>query len=156
MPKTQDYKIRIGEAGDVLDIVFLGKKFVKESQNTHLGWDQDKAHDMAKMAVERDDFLVVVMEHEEEVVGFLVALVTPCFFSNKLQAVEMAWYVHKDHRGSGEALKMVDAYELWAREAGAILVNMINLDMLNGDKVKRIYEKKGYHLVENTFVKELN
>jgi len=50
---------------------------------------------------------------------------------------------------------MIDLYEEWAESRQAVCTNLVNLDMLRADKVAKLYEKKGYTLVENTFTKEL-
>jgi len=156
MQRTKACNIRKATYDDILDIAYLGKKFAKESQNSGLGWSQEKVFNSLHDAVQRDDFLILVMEKDDEVIGFFAGLVTPCFFSDAKQAVDLAWFVHKDHRGSREALGMIDMYEEWAKKSGAVFVNMVNLDVLNGDKVRKMYEKRGYRLVENTFAKELN
>jgi len=84
-------------------------------------------------------------------VGFIVE----CFFSTKTQSCELSWYVTPEHRGSKTAFEMVDIYEQWARDGGATIANLINLDMLNADKVAKFYKRKGYTLAENTYIKEL-
>lgn len=155
MARTGAYNVRQATEDDILDIAYIGKKFVKESQNTHLGWSQDKVIQTLQEVIHRDDFLNLVLEKDEEIVGFFTAFATPSFFSDKLQAVELAWYVLPDHRKSRQSLKMLDEYEKWAKERGITQINMINLDVLNRDKVAKTYEKKGYKMTENTFSKEL-
>jgi len=155
MPRTKDYNIREATAIDVVDLAILGKQFVKESQNELLGWDSNKVYDSLLDAIQRDDFGVFVLLNNYEIVGMLVCFVTPCFFSEVVQAVEIVWYVDPDHRGSRKAMEMLDLYEEWAKEHGAVCTNLINLNVLKGDKVAKIYKRKGYRLVENTFVKEL-
>jgi GNAT superfamily N-acetyltransferase len=156
MPRTKAYNTRPATKEDVIDLAILGKQFVKESKNNYLGWDATKVYNSLFDVIERDDFCVIVLEEEEDgVVGMFIALVTPCFFSNLKQAVEIVWYVDPDHRGSRTALKMLSMYEEWADFRDAVCVNLVNLDILNGEKVKKMYERKGYRLVENTFVKEL-
>jgi GNAT superfamily N-acetyltransferase len=158
MPATTVSKTpyRVATEKDALDVVFLTKRFVRESGNmSTLGFDQGKVFDLFLDIVEREDFLVLVKEHEEEIVGMFVAFVVPCFFSEKVQAVELAWYTDKEHRGPRDNLKVIKMYEEWAKERGAVMVNLINLDQLNGEKVGRFYNKNGYKIVENTFVKEI-
>ena len=155
MPRTKDYNIREATKEDVIDLAILGKQFVKESQNTYLGWDATKVYDSLFDAVQREDFGVFVLVGGEEVVGMLICFATPCFFSNVTQAVEIAWYVDPDHRGSKKAHEMLDLYEEWAESRGAVCVNLMNLDILNAEKVAKMYTKRGYVLAENTFTKEL-
>jgi len=156
MPRTGDYSLRFATKEDVIPLAILGKQFTKESKNSKLfGWNMQKVYDSLFNIIDRDDFCVICLVNDAEVVGMLIALVTPCFFSDVSQAVEIAWYIDPDHRGTRVALKMINEYERWAKEAGAVCTNMINLEVLNGDKVARMYNKRGYTLVENTFLKEL-
>ncbi len=155
MPRTKDYSIRRATEEDVIDLAILGKQFVKESQNGFLGWNSSKVYDSLFDAVERDDFGIFVLCADVEVVGMLIAFVAPCFFSDAVQASEIAWYVDPEYRGSKMAIKMLDFFEEWAESKGAVCTNLMNLDVLNADRIAKMYGKRGYRLVENTFVKEL-
>ena len=155
MPRTKDYSIREATEEDVIDLAILGKQFVKESQNGFLGWNSSKVYDSLLDAVERDDFGIFVLCADTEVVGMLIGFVAPCFFSDVVQASEITWYVDPEHRGSRMAIKMLGYFEEWAKDRGAVCANLGNLDVLNADRVARLYNRRGYRLIENTFVKEL-
>lgn len=160
MQRTEDcsselYSIREATEHDVIDLAILGKEFVKESQNSFLGWNSSKVYDALFDAIQREDFHIVVLQADTEIVGMLVCFVTPCFFSDVKQAVEIVWYVTPEHRGSKKALQMLEHYEQWAKEQGAVCVNLVNLEILRGDRVAKLYKRLGYHLVENTFMKGL-
>ena len=155
MPRTKDYSIRKATKEDIIDLTILGKQFVKESQNELLGWSSSKVYDFLLDAVDRDDFGIFVLCANTEVVGMFLCLITPCFFSDVKQAVDIAWYVDPKHRGSRKAIQMLEVYEEWAKERGAVCTNLINLDVLRGDRVAKLYKRMGYKLVENTFIKEL-
>ncbi len=120
-----------------------------------LGWNSSKVYDSLFDAVGRDDFGIFVLCADTEVVGMFLCFVTPCFFSDVKQAVEIAWYVDPEYRGSKMAAKMLKIYEQWAKERDAVCVNLVNLDVLRGVKVAKLYERMGYKMVENTFMKEL-
>ena len=156
MPRTKDYNLRVATENDIIDLIILGKQFVIESGNIKLlGWDSTKMYNFLANAISIEDFCVFVMCHDEEVVGLFVGLTTPCFFSSVIQSVEIAWYITPEHRKSKTAHKMIDLYEEWSVARGSVVTNLINLDMLSPDKVAKVYERKGYTLVENTFTKEL-
>jgi len=155
MPKTKDYSIHEATKEDAIDLAILGKQFVKESQNELLGWNSTKVFASLLDAISRDDFGVFILRHETEIVGMLISFVAPCFFSDVVQASELVWYVDPDHRGSKEARYMVELYEQWAVEHGAVCSILVNLNVLKGDKVAKLYGRMGYKMVENTFVKEL-
>jgi len=155
MPKTKGYNIRQATKEDVIDLTILGKQFVKESQNELLGWNSTKVHYSLLDAIDRDDFAVLVLEHKTEVVGMFIGFIAPCFFSDSLQAAEIVWYIDPKHRGSRIAYEMIDLFEEWAGFREAVCTNLMNLNVLKGDKVAKLYGRMGYKMVENTFTKEL-
>jgi len=156
MPKTKGYNIRQATQEDVIDLAILGKQFVRESQNELLGWNSQKVYDSLFDAIDRDDFCVLVLEDaRDNIVGMLIGFVAPCFFSDVKQAAEIVWYVDPEHRGSKTSLKMVALYEEWAGFREAVYTTLVNLNVLKGDKVAKLYGRMGYKMVENTFTKEL-
>ena len=138
MPRTKDYSIREATEEDVIDLAILGKQFVKESQNEMLGWSSSKVYNSLFDAVERDDFGVFVLSVDDEVVGMFLCFITPCFFSDAMQAVEIAWYVDPGHRGSKKAYQMLELYEQWAKDHKAVCANLVNLNVLEGEMVARV------------------
>ena len=66
-------------------------------------------------------------------------------------AKETVWYVAREARGRG-AIKMLDAYEGWARSVGCVSVGMASLAT---NDVSSLYERRGYSAVETHFMKPL-
>ena len=66
-------------------------------------------------------------------------------------AKETVWYVTHKARGRG-AIKMLDAYEGWARSIGCVSVGMASLAT---NDVSSLYERRGYSAVETHFMKPL-
>jgi len=154
--ECKEYSIRDAVAEDVVDLVVLGKQFVKESNNQKLlGWSMKKVYDSLHNAIERDDLGVFVLCCGGETVGMLVCFIAPCFFSDALQAGELVWYVDPEHRGSRKSIEMLIVFEDWAKERGAVCCNMMNLEVLSPEKTAKFYTRRGYTLTENTFIKEL-
>lgn len=138
MPKIKDYNIREATEEDAIDLAILGKQFARESKTIdYLGWNSTKVHNSLLDAINREDFAVLVLECNSEIVGMLITFVAPCFFSDAIQATEIVWYVDSEHRGSRMALEMLDLFEEWAETKGAVCTNLMNLDVLNADKVAK-------------------
>ena len=66
-------------------------------------------------------------------------------------AKETVWYVAREARGRG-AIKMLDAYEGWARSVGCVSAGMASLAT---NDVSSLYERRGYCAVETHFMKPL-
>jgi GNAT superfamily N-acetyltransferase len=66
-------------------------------------------------------------------------------------AKETVWFVSPEARGRG-AIRMLDAYEAWARSVGCVSVGMA---ALASNDVSSLYERRGYSAVETHFMKSL-
>lgn len=93
----------------------------------------------------------LVLEHEGHVQGLLMASWFEHPFGAGRYAKETVWYVAPIARGRG-AIKMLDAYEAWAREQGCAAVGMASLAT---NDVSRLYERRGFMPAETHFLKSL-
>lgn len=85
-------------------------------------------------------------------VGFIVGAVTPFLFGPHKLATEVAWWVEPDYRGNGEGLKLLEAFEYWAKNVAEVkLISMSSLDKT----VEKYYKKNGYKLYERAYMKVL-
>lgn len=100
-----------------------------------------------------DALALALVDDEDTANGLLLALVTPPLVVPVWIAKETAWWVEPNCRGM-EAFKMVEQYEEWAKARGAKLIGMSSMA---GDKrVAAFYQRKGYHLAEQNFLKAVN
>jgi len=144
--------IRKATEEDQLDFLILAKKFLKESKYI-FSFNQSKLLENYLLAINHDDFLILLAEENGEVVGMLAAGITSPMFSDDKVATELAWFIDKEHRGSSMSLRLIKEYEKWAKGNGCKYTSMMDLDQLNN--LQRLYERQGYSLVEKTFIKEL-
>ena len=70
-------------------------------------------------------------------------------FGAGLWAKETVWYISERHRGRG-ALRMLDAYEMWATGKGCVAIGMASLA---SNDVSAIYARRGYAPAETHFLK---
>jgi len=82
--------------------------------------------------------------------GMIGGILYPHYFNNEMIAQELFWWVSPLHRGSG--IKLLDAFEDWAKRRGADKIMMISLEK---NDVSRIYKKRGYQALEHTFERQL-
>lgn len=83
--------------------------------------------------------------------GVLMAMTFDHPFGAGRWAKETAWYIAPGARGRA-AIRMLDAYEAWAREQGCTTIGMASLA---SNDVSKIYERRGYAPAETHFVKAL-
>lgn len=83
--------------------------------------------------------------------GVLMARTFDHPFGAGLWAKETVWYIDPTARGRG-ALRMLDAYEAWARAQGC---STIGMSSLASNDVSGIYLRRGYQPAETHFTKVL-
>lgn len=83
--------------------------------------------------------------------GVLMAMPFDHPFGAGKWAKETVWYIAPEARGRA-ALRMLEAYEAWAREHGCAAIGMASLAT---NDVSKIYERRGYAPAETHFVKAL-
>jgi len=150
MQRTKDYNLRLATQEDVLNIVIIAKEAYLEATDTEAySFDPQKILSLAQNSIEKDDFLVLILEKDGEVVGYFFGMVTECFFAVERQSVNLSWFISKSHRSLKNALSILKVYEDWSKKSGAVVTNMVDIK-LNSDK---IFKRLGYTLTENTYVK---
>lgn len=83
--------------------------------------------------------------------GILMAHAFDHPFGAGMCSFETVWFIADNARGRG-SLRMLDAYEDWARSLGCVYACMASLAI---NDVSRIYTRRGYAPVETHFMKAL-
>lgn len=97
-----------------------------------------------------------VDEHHGTYRGLLIAALAPMWFSPAtLVAVELAWWVDPEFRGSTAGVRLLEAFEAWAHTKGATRLAMSTLPDL-GTTAQLMLEERGYRLVEKSWAKEVS
>lgn len=135
---------------DRLHAVRMAKAFHAVS-GAPFRFNAPSAEDVFLRFVEASDKLVLILD-EDGPKGILVAEAADHPFAPFRIAREVMWWVDKAARGA-ETVKMLDAYEAWAREQGCTLMHMA---CLGTDPVlARLYRKRGLAPAETHFLKAL-
>lgn len=97
---------------------------------------------------------IFLAEHDGVPCAMLACALVPVWFApSVVMAHELAWWVDEDARGSTAAIRLVLAFEDYARRCNAQVVTMSQLHAGNGEQVGRMLRKMGYEASETTFVK---
>jgi GNAT superfamily N-acetyltransferase len=88
-----------------------------------------------------------------EFLGGLGAVVAPDFNSFDKVAAEVFWFVKPEVRGEG--LKLLPAYEAWAKEKGAKRCGMVHLLNLQPEILHKVFMRRGYQPIEVNYMKDL-
>ncbi len=151
--------LKVGQPDDIPQLPPLLKEFFKMSPFTEYTLDLPKVMDaLPKMAVDRQNSIVLLSTDGEKVVGLIVGQRVIPTFSNDPVALELAWYLQPDYRRSRRAVEMLDAFEAWAKMVGC---KFVQYSILKGTEeaddhdVSKIYKMRGFKLTEQGFQKRI-
>jgi GNAT superfamily N-acetyltransferase len=150
--KTQESKIRTATPDDVFDILILAKEFSKEAPSSHK-WNKDKTEQFLVSSLSNTNMEIFVIDVGGEIEGALVGLLSELYMSHTVQATELAWFVSKDYRGKPASIRLMKAFEKWAKESGANQVGMGDIEGISS--LKNLYNRLGYERAETVYLKEL-
>jgi len=88
--------------------------------------------------------------------AFLGFLVFPMFMNtDTFIAQELFWWVDEDKRNTGIGIEILKKAEDIAKEQGAIIMMMLSLKKLDGEKVNKLYQSLGYEEREQSYMRLL-
>jgi GNAT superfamily N-acetyltransferase len=141
--------IRKAIRADIPHLVVMGKHFLHASKyETHIAENPDAMFDLLLRLVDADGGIVFV-SGEDRPQGMIGGHLFQHPISREVMASELFWWVEPEHRGAGMALYR--AFEQWAREHGAVKIQMIAPD----ERTARAYVALGFDQIETTFQKVL-
>lgn len=86
-------------------------------------------------------------------VGFMVGLVGPPFFSEITVGYHNIFYVTPEHRAKMFGVRLIKAFEAWAIENGASATELCVDTGLKTDRTGRLYERMGYEYMGGKYRK---
>ena len=96
--------------------------------------------------------LCLVLKSDDVARGVLMATAAEHPFGQVRIARETVWFINPSHRGIS-SVKMLDAYEAWARDHGCQFVGMAGMGA--HPDVAKLYERRGYRPAERHFLKAI-
>lgn len=147
--------IRQATESDLPEIMRMGREFLSCTTFSHVPFDEETVEALIRGLIGGAG-AVFVASRERGLCGMIAMISFPhAFNANVKAAQEFFWWIDKDKRGNGAAVKLLSAAEGWAKEQGCETVHMLALDALNGDDVAKLYERRGYVPLERTFVRSI-
>jgi len=150
---TEGSKVREATQEDLFELLLLGYEFTKEGPDHLKPFEKDVVETVFANAIDDENYLVLVLDVNGSIEGMLLGVLTSPWMLSKPFAVELAWFVRKASRDGRSAIKMVKAYEAWAKSKGIKKVCMSDLTELQG--LGKLYKRLGYSLSETSYIKEV-
>lgn len=99
---------------------------------------------------------IFVAEIDGAVAGFIACVMHGAWFDPGFRiALEAAWWMHPQARGRPEGVRLLFAFERWAKERGANAICMSDIMLTEDSSASEILGRLGYQVSERTFIKEL-
>lgn len=140
--------MKIAELEDLDTILEMAKKFVEATGYKDFS-NEDYIKELIKHYLEspRDTHIIILDDF-----GFIAGASSMFPFGPGKIASETAWWIDPDSRGENRGVKLMEAFEYWAKNiAQCEFITMTSLDKT----VEKIYKKNGYKLYERAYMKVL-
>lgn len=144
--------IRCGRDSDGPWVCEQLRAFAAQYPTRRAIWPTDAYAEALVGTLIREQF-VAIAEQDGQPVGLIAGLAAPHPLNPALLvATELAWWVVPPARGTRAGLLLLDAFDAWAEQSGADLVNMT---LEAGSPVSdRCLTRRGYALTERQYVRE--
>ena len=137
---------------DELDLmVEAGRAMHAESSYSPMQYSAGRVRKFLRELIEADQF-VRVYEADGKVVGGMVGVVMPAWFSDDLCAYDVALYVNRDRRGGRAAILLVRDFVCWAKARGAKQIRPGVTTGVSGSAGAKLYRAMGFEEVGACFV----
>ena len=143
--------VRKATSDDIEAVAAMGRRFLQFApQSRHTPLTDEQVRERSAWLVESATVLLACIDGKA--VGMLACILVPTWLAPQVtMAHELAWWVDEEARGSSAAIRLVTAYETWARENDASVFCMSDLEV--NDRVGRMLTKFGYEKAERTYIK---
>ena len=138
--------IRAATHEDIPRRVDLGRVMHGESPTfCRLRFDSDKLAATISSTITSAGGFAYVAEQGDAVVGGMLAMITPHYFSHDLVACDLALFMAPEHRGGMAAVRLINAYVKWAEYHGAVVTQLGVMTGVNVDKTEALLHRLGWH-----------
>lgn len=148
--------IRPATPRDISDIARLGKEFHAQAEWADI-FDysiEDCAASLTAMMA-HDAFICFVAD-EGGIIGMTAGIIAPVYFNaSHLSGEELFWWVDPYRASQGIGLRLLAALENEAKARGCQSWQMKSIARLNGDRMGKLYERRGYRASEHSYIKRL-
>ena len=137
--------VRAGTYGDIDALVALGDLLHRESPRfARLTYSQDRVAAAIRGLLDSPDGLVLVAERAGAVVGGVLAVVAPHWSSDDRVAQEVSLFVAPTARGGLAATQLICGLVAWAREQGAVYLQVGTSTGVHAERTAQLYEHLGF------------
>jgi GNAT superfamily N-acetyltransferase len=143
--------MRAATLSDVFAVTAMARDFHSASPYASIPFDPVSFRLYVTERVEDENAIFLV---EDDLSGFILGLMYPCYFNSKvIVAQELLWWVKPEYRGRGH--RLLEAFEETARDLGAEHIICTTTPTLKEEALSKAYERKGYIPAGGQFLKRV-
>jgi len=136
-------------------ILELGRKAHQESRYAKYPFDGSKCLMILNSCLTLDETFCIVLEHEDQIVGFAAGYLVEHFFTSQRFANDMLVYVAPEYRSKSGGSILIKAFEDHVRENfGDIPIVMGITTGVEPERSASLYEFMGFKQCGTLFTKE--
>ena len=125
--------------------IAMGSSMHKESWFSHFDYEDSKLQELWDITETYPHmYCKFVAEHDDKIVGMFVGMCAEHYFGHDKIASDLLLYVTPEARGGTAAVRLIKAYDKWAREAGAKEIHVGVSTGVNEERTVKLYEKLGF------------
>lgn len=147
--------IRPASPRDIPEIARLGEEF-----HAAAGWSDVFAYSVDDCAASLTRFMasdafICLVADEGQIVGMTAGVVSPVYFNlSHMSGEELFWWV-SDDAPQMTGIRLLEALEREGKSRGCMSWQMKSIDRLNGERMGKLYQRRGYRASEHSFIKRL-
>jgi hypothetical protein len=146
--------IRHATQDDVAEIARLGAIFHEQAGWSEIPYSEADCAGSLGQYLQSEAFICLVAE-TDTIVGMAAGAICPVYFNAAhVSGEELFWWV-SDKAPQMTGIRLLEALEGAAKAKGCKTWQMKSLARLGGERMQRLYERRGYRASERLFIKEL-
>lgn len=137
--------VRRATKDDINDLLLMGEALRYESPTYRIkSFCHKKIESFLNEAMDNPNCLVLIAESGGESAGYFIGGANHDFASFDVTAFDLSFYVLPDKRKGGTAVKLMKAFEAWAKEIGARYIRVGISTGIHTEKTSQFYQLLGF------------
>lgn len=148
--------VRLALPEEAEEMAIKGRRFFDHTiLPGYFPYDEASLEQTILELIERHDGVVMVLEHEGEIVGGIAGFLLPMYMNRGVRAAQQVfWFVLPEHRGR-RSLNLLTAWEQWAkRNRAGVIYSGAKMDD-NYESMSVVMRRRGYKPLETVFIREV-
>lgn len=137
-------------------VVSMASDMHRDSAFANIPFRVQRVLTLLRECLDDDRYCCLVAEDGDRLIGAMVGVMGMHFFSDVMYAADLAVYVVPEKRGSSAAVRLVQAFERWAKTAGCAEIRCGVTTGLDPDLAWRFYTGLGFSWAGQLFVKPIS